>query len=212
DGHEDEQGFAHDAQDALLSLHTGWFAGPVLRWLYFGSGLLGSGLVATGLILWTVKRRPKTARGVSPSFGHQLVERLNVGTIAGLPAGFAVYFWANRLVPVGWPDRDRWEIHMLFLTWAVLLLYPAFRPILHAWREELALTGILFGLVPVLNFLTTQRHLGMTLPAGDWELAGFDLTILGLGALFAWASWRVGRQLAAPEPAVPALHNKGRAA
>ena len=71
---------------ALLGLHEGLFAGPVLRWIYFLTGLLGTAMVGTGLVLWTVKRKAKAAagRGLSPS-AIRVIERLNVGTIAGLP-------------------------------------------------------------------------------------------------------------------------------
>ena len=48
-------------QQTLFGLHEGLFAGPLLRWLYFLSGLTGTAMIGAGLILWTVKRR---ARGV----------------------------------------------------------------------------------------------------------------------------------------------------
>ncbi len=189
--HDEDHGWAHEIEETLFTLHRGRFAGPVLRWLYFGSGLLGCGMIATGLILWTVKRRPKSTAAEAPGWGQQLVERLNIGTIAGLPAGIAVYFWANRLIPVDWTHRAQWEANLLFMTWAVLLLYPAFRPVMKAWVEALWFAAALFGLLPLLNALTTDRHLGITLPAADWELAGFDLTMMALGLLFAWAAMRV---------------------
>ena len=42
--------------------------------------------------------------------------------------------------------------------------------------------------------LTTDRHLGVTLPAGDWTLAGFDLTMLALGAAFGYMAVKVKRR------------------
>jgi len=189
--HGEDHGWAHEVEETLFTLHRGRFAGPLLRWLYFGSGLLGCGMIATGLILWTVKRRPKSTGSETSGFGHSLVERLNIGTIAGLPAGIAAYFWANRLLPLDWAHRPEWEAHSLFITWAAMLLYPAFRPVRNAWVEELGFAAALFGLLPFLNVLTTDRHLGVTLPAGDWELAGFDLTMMALGLLFAWTAVRV---------------------
>ncbi|MCH8504125.1 MAG: PepSY domain-containing protein, partial [Ectothiorhodospiraceae bacterium] len=55
------------AWTVLLGLHEGLFAGPVLRWLYFLSGILGTGMVGTGLVLWTVKRRQQAERRASGS-------------------------------------------------------------------------------------------------------------------------------------------------
>ena len=52
------------------------------------------------------------------------------------------------------------------------------------------LAAFAFGALPLLNLLTTDKHLGITLPAGVWELAGFDLTMLAIGLAFAVAAVR----------------------
>lgn len=44
---------------------------------------------------------------------------------------------------------------------------------------------------PLVNAATTDRHLGVTLPASDWALAGFDLSMLGLGLAFGWLAWKL---------------------
>lgn len=200
-----EDGPARETQDVMLALHEGRFAGPVLRWLYFGSGLLGCAMIATGLVLWTAKRRARQDKrakaGEKPEFGFRLVECLNIGTVAGLPVAVAAYFWANRLIPADFAARREWEAHALFITWGLLLLYPALRTPPRAWRETLWLAAAAFALLPLLNLLTTDRHLGVTLPAGDWVLAGFDLTMLALGACFAVAARRVRRKQLAAAPA-----------
>jgi len=183
----------------LLGLHEGIFADTLLRWLYFVSGVLGCALIATGLVLWTVKRREKLA-GSREHFGLRLVECLNIGTVAGLPVGIAAYFWANRLLPTDFAGRQPWEFHALFIVWGVMLVYPAFRPAGRAWVEELWLAAGAIGLLPILNWLTTDRHLGVTIPAGDWELAGVDLTalVLALGFVLA-ARIAAGRWILARE-------------
>ena len=211
-----EDGAARETQDVMLALHEGRFAGPVLRWLYFASGLLGCAMIATGLVLWTAKRRAKQDKrataGQKPEFGFRLVECLNIGTIAGLPVAVAAYFWANRLIPADFAARREWEAHVLFIAWGLLLLYPALRPPPRAWRETLWLAAAAFALLPLLNLLTTDRHLGVTLPAGDWVLAGFDLTMLALGGCFAVAARRVRRkQLAAAPVRAPAAAIEDRA-
>jgi len=176
--------------DVLKGLHEANFAGPVLRWLFFLSGLLGTAMVATGLVLWTVKRRQRLEKGrAAPDRGLRLVERFNVATIAGLPIAIAAYFWANRLLPVDWPARADWEVHAMFLTWLALFVHAGLRPTVCAWREQGALGAAAFGLLPLVNALTTDRHLGHSLPAGDWVFAGFDLTMLTIGLAFAGAAW-----------------------
>lgn len=176
-------------RNTLYALHEGLFAGPWLRWMYFGSGLLGCAMIGTGLVLWTVKRRKRLEKGSEAvsafdAAGLRLVELLNVVTIAGLPVAVAAYFWANRLLPVDMAGRAPWEAHVMFAVWGWLFLYASVRPLRRAWREILWLAVAAFALLPVVNFLTTDRHLGVTVPHGDWGLAGFDLTALGLAAGF----------------------------
>jgi uncharacterized iron-regulated membrane protein len=189
--------------EVLLGLHEGAFAGTALRWLYFASGLLGSAMIATGLVLWTVKRRPKHLKTGGPDFGHRLVERLNVGIIAGLPAAIAVYFWANRLIPADLPSRESWEAHAMFLSLATLLVFPVFRPVMRAWVESLWVAAALYLLLPVVNALTTQRHLGVTVSHGAWDLAGVDLTAIALGVCFAVAALKVRRHASSDAAKTP---------
>jgi len=180
---------------ALISLHEAWYANYPLRWLYFISGLLGCFMIATGMVLWVVKRRERHAReGAADGLGLRFVARLNVGVLAGLPVGVAAYFWANRLLPVTLAERANWEIHCLFATWGWLVLYAALRPERRAWVEVLLLAGAAFGLIPLINALTTDKHLGATLPAGDWGLAGFDLTMWGLSVMFAVMAFKLRRK------------------
>lgn len=173
-------------RDVLLGLHEGLFAAPVLRVLFIFSGLLGAAMLATGLILWSVKRRQRIEKAKqTPYFGLRLVEKLNVATIIGLPTAIATYFWANRLLPLEMTNRADWETHTLFLTWLALLIHASLRPTARVWQEQAWLGALAFGLLPLLNALTTDRHLGNTLTAGDWVFAGFDLSMLILGLTFA---------------------------
>ncbi len=177
---------AKATRDLLLGLHEGLFADPVVRWLYFGSGLLGCGMIATGLLLWGVKRRQRAERqSRRPHPGLRLVESLNVATVVGLPVGIAAYFWANRLLPAGLAGRAEWEVHIMFLVWLAMLVHAALGPGPRAWIAQLWLAAVAYGSLPLLNAVTTERHLGQSLAAGDWVFAGFDLTMLAFGAVFA---------------------------
>lgn len=164
---------------AMYGLHLGRFGGPALRGLFFASGLAGSAMVATGLVLWLVARRRKGA----VHFGLHLVGRLNIAAIAGLLVAVAVFFWANRLLPLQLADRADREGLCFFMAWAFTLLHAALRPEVKAWREQFWTATALFMLLPVLNALTTGRHLLVSLPAGDWSVAGIDLGLLGSGLL-----------------------------
>ncbi|MFV0278249.1 MAG: PepSY-associated TM helix domain-containing protein [Parahaliea sp.] len=189
---EAEDSDAIKTTQVFYALHEGRFAEPWLRWLYFVAGLLGTGMIGTGLVLWTVKRR-RNHDATGGHFGLRLVEALNVATIAGLPAGVAAYFWANRLLPVEMAERANWEVNFLFLVWGEALIYAFFRDIRKTWVELLWLAAAAFALLPLINALTTDKHLWHTVTAGDWALAGFDLTMLGLGLAFAYMASKVQR-------------------
>ena len=199
----------------VAGLHYTWFAGANLRWLYFISGLVGCALIATGLILWTTRRRARheeaAAETGKPAFGFRLVEKLNIVTIAALPIGIAAYFWANRLLPFTLFERAEWEVHALFFVWGWLGLYALLRPARRAWLELFTLAAAAFALLPLLNAFTTDKHLAATIPHGDWALVGVDLSFLAFGAAFGGIAWalrkrradeRTAKAFSPPAPAV----------
>ena len=178
-------------------LHEGLFAGTMLRWLYFLSGLMGAAMIATGMLLWAVKRRQKAEKRGRDSRGLRFVEALNVGTIMGLPIGIAGYFWANRLIPADMSERADKEVLALFVVWGLMLLYPALRKIQVSmrciWLEMLWIGAAFYGLIPMLNMLTTDKHLVGSITQGDWVMAGFDLTVLAIGCAFAIVAIKMRR-------------------
>lgn len=193
---------------AMLGLHEGRFADSVLRWLYFLSGIMGSAMIAAGLVLWSVKRKALLQTQRQPArFGHRLVEALNISTLVGLPVGIAAFFWANRLLPLALAERAEWEIHVLFIAWLAMLLFVLARPAARAWRESLWIAAAAFALLPALNAITTERHLMQSLAAGDWVFAGFDLCMLAFALGFALAAQhcrRRERRAASLDSAIPA--------
>ena len=188
------KGAALQTESVMIGLHAGRFAEWGLRWLYFLSGVGGTIMVGSGLVLWTVKRRSRLPDPDRPHFGFRLVERLNVAAIAGLGAGFACYFLANRLLPLRMANRADWEINSLFLAWGAMLLWAVVRPARRAWIEGLAATALLFAAVPVVNALTTPRNLFASLFAGDWLFVAFDCIMLLLATGFGWAARKVARR------------------
>ncbi|WP_313441568.1 PepSY-associated TM helix domain-containing protein [Novosphingobium sp.] len=195
------KGPALATESVMIGLHAGRYAEYGLRWLYFLSGLGGTIMVGSGLVLWTVKRRTKLPDPNRPHFGFRLVEKLNIATIAGFPAGIATYFLANRLLPLGLADRADHEIDSLFLAWLAVLAWALVRPSARAWPEMLGLTAALFAAVPLVNGVTTSRGLPMSLLAGDWLFVSFDLVMLLLAAGFAKGARRAARKRAeGPRP------------
>lgn len=186
----DRVGAAAETHGVLYALHLGRFGDTVTRWLYFLVSLAGTAMVGTGLVLWTVKRRTKLPDPEHPHAGFRLVERLNIASIAGLSIAMAVFLWGNRLLPPDLEQRSDWEIHLLFIAWALALLHAGLRPARRAWAEQLWCATALLALLPVLNAVTTQRPLWRSLAAGDWVFAGFDLALWALAMLHALAAVR----------------------
>jgi uncharacterized iron-regulated membrane protein len=191
------RGGADTTRGVMVDLHTGLFADMALRWLYFLSGVSGTVMVATGLVLWTVKRRAKLPDPARPHVGFRLVERLNIGVIAGAPAGIAVYFLANRLLPLSMGNRADWEINSLFIAWGGVFAWALTRTARRAWIETLVVCAMLYVLVPVVNAVTTARGIIPSLAARDWVFVSFDLTMLATAGLFAFTARKVARHNAA---------------
>jgi uncharacterized iron-regulated membrane protein len=186
------RGGARETESVMVGLHAGRYAPLLLRWFYFLCGLAGTAMVATGLVLWTSKRRLQLPDPERPYFGFRLVERLNVATIAGLPFGMACYFLANRLIPTGVADRPGWETHSLFIGWGAVALVACLRqPVKRAWVETLSVAAAGFFAVPVVDMVTTDRGLFMSLWRGDLVFVSFDLLMLAFAALLGYGAWKV---------------------
>ncbi len=186
-------GGATQTRGVLYGLHLARFADWGLRALFFLSGLVGCLMVASGVVLWAVKERPRHAKAGRIGFGLRLVDALNIGAVAGLPIAFAAYFWGNRLLPVQLAERADAEANVFFYAWGAALLAAFIWPRRTMWAWQLYLAAALFALIPVLNALTTHAHLGVSVPAGDWVLAGFDLVMLVFGALLGYCGLRMQR-------------------
>jgi hypothetical protein len=199
------------ARNLVYGLHLARFAEPLLRALFFMSGLAGCALVATGLLLWATKERPKhaamSAHGLRTGLGLRLVDGFNIGAIAGIPVAMAVYFWANRLLPVATLGRADMEVDIFFMVWAAVAMLGLLRPTRGMWLALWCSVSVLFAGLPLLNALTSSSHLGLTLlqGRGPAAVAGFDLTALALGCGAAGIAWKVYRRMRGPETARRAL-------
>ncbi len=186
-------GSAAETRGVLYALHLGRFSDGVTRWLYFLVSLMGTAMVGTGLVMWTVKRRQKLADPERPHIGFRIVERLNIAGIAGLSVAMTAYLWGNRLLPAGMAERAAWEIHLFFAVWALTLGHAVLRPAKAAWIEQLWAAAALLALLPVLNAVTTERPLWHSLGQGDWVFIGTDLMCWALAALHVVLALRTAR-------------------
>lgn len=173
--HESSKSFYY----ALRSLHEGLFASTSLRWLYFLTGLFGTAMIASGMVLWTVKRRSKSIKEGGGSFGYRFTEGLNLGCLIGLPSGIAVYLLVNRLLPFDLSDRAAAEVNSLFITWGMFSLIAVVMALLKkadaAWVKLTYLAGVLFASVPVVNAITTNFGFLNALLSKNWVFVSVDL-------------------------------------
>lgn len=106
------------AYDIVYGLHMGRFAPMATRWLYFLGGAMLTLAISTGLVLWIVKRRERQPLSIA----NRILERLNVGVIAGVPLGAVAFFLANRLLPIGMAGRPEAEVSAAMWTAAGALV------------------------------------------------------------------------------------------
>lgn len=173
---------AAEVYDVLEHLHEGLFADIYLRWLYFLSGLLGAGMIATGLIIWVQKRKKQQARFINA------IDKLNAAVVVGLPIAIAAYFWANRLLPVEMASRAQWEMHSLFIVFALCCCFCMARMAEKVWLNMLWLAAAVYALIPLVNILTTEHSMLASLQNNDWLMLGFDLSMLAFAGGFAFAA------------------------
>ncbi|MFT4174947.1 MAG: PepSY-associated TM helix domain-containing protein [Rhodocyclaceae bacterium] len=177
----------------LYGLHLARFATPFMRWALFLFGVAGSAMIGSGLVLWVKKRRAQGLKG----FDLRLVDTLNAAALAGLPVAIGAYFWANRLLPLDMEGRVDAELRVYFIVWGLCLLLACLRTAT-AWRVLLYVGAVVYLLLPWGNALTSDIGLQRTLPAGNWAMAGVDLSFIACGLLMAW----IGRRLGRPAPVV----------
>lgn len=190
---------AFTTYSVMIGLHYLWFDHDAIRWMYFGMGLAATVMIVTGLHLWIIKRRDRHA---GHHRGYQVVESLNVAVVAGMPVAVAVYFWANRLLPVALPDRAVWEMASFFLAWGLCAVHGFLRwNMRSAWKEQLFVSGALLGILPMLNMITTESHLLVTAADMTWRLAAVDLMCFISGLLLARTAWRIRTTAFVAQPA-----------
>lgn len=167
-------------QRVMAGLHFAQFGGYPMRWLYFLCALGSCVMIASGLVLYTVKQR-KQVKG-SRVFLN-IAERLNIATVAGLTLACVALLWASRLIPAELAERTVWEVRVFFGVWALALLHAALRPVFLAWREQFCLTAVLCIALPLPDLLSG-------FPTDSLRI-GVDLTAMVLGLLLGWLTRKI---------------------
>ncbi|NIJ20357.1 putative iron-regulated membrane protein [Sphingomonas naasensis] len=169
--------------NVVYGLHMARFAPGVLRWLYFLGGAMLTLAIATGLVLWVVKRRERAPL----SLGNRLLERLNAGAIGGVLLGSVAYLWANRLLPLELPGRAEVEVSIALWSATVSLVAgAALRPAI-AWPALLGALALGCAGAGLLGFATSG--------VGQW---GMSLMLVATATALSLIVRRQIRALRAP--------------
>ena len=172
-------------QRVMVGLHFAQFGGYPMRWLYFMCGLISCLMIASGLVLFCVKRGRKYASATAETSArrwYRLAEVCNVGFISGLLLACVGLLWASRLLPVDLTQRESWEVRAFFGVWLLALWHAGVRPARRAWIEQLLLAALLCIGLGAFGGLEDTMRLGV---------AGCALVLGVLLGLVAWRVWQV---------------------
>lgn len=165
----------------VYGLHMATFAQPLLRLALFFSGLLGCVMVASGLLLWSLKRQLQT-KTEKFHVGHYLVQRLNISAIAGLPIAVLGYFYANR-IGLLIQSSQNYEVMSFFIIWLSIFGMSLCIKKQYLWKINLGIFIALAFCLPVFNFLFLLQQNLIPNFTGFWIFFKLDLFILIFGLL-----------------------------
>lgn len=163
----------------VYGLHMAKFAQPILRLTLYFSGLLGCCMIASGLLLWSLKRQLKHHHD-KYHFGLYIVDRLNISILIGLPIAMFCYFVSNRISLILSTVTD--EISTFFSVWVLCLIFSLFIPKQYLWKSFLSIF-ILCGIAVLLLdlyyiFYTLTLDAAIPPILTYWKFIRFDLFIV----------------------------------
>ncbi|EXS33845.1 pepSY-associated TM helix family protein [Acinetobacter sp. 826659] len=157
----------------VYGLHMATFAQPLLRLGFFFSGILGCVMIASGLLLWSLKRQIQN-KNSQFHFGHYLVDRLNVAAFVGLPCATVAYLSANRLFTIT-SSTINYEIYSFFFVWLISLIIALITKKQHLWRTQLSVFIMLCIALPILNLIYLLKHDYVQNISDYWIFARVDV-------------------------------------
>jgi uncharacterized iron-regulated membrane protein len=201
----------------FAGLHFAFYGGTPMRILYFICGAAGTIMVATGLVMFTTKRRAQAHSRAAARF-YNFVERMNIACIGGALIACGSYLWGVRLLPHSLSDpsggffdgvyaslrfvpldqavRSDFEQYVFWLAWGAAAAHAFVRVPHKAWTEQFAMAALLCIGLPVIGYLAPNSDIVSMIRARDWIMVAVDLTALSIGLALAWTAWKVsGRRV-----------------
>ncbi|KKW77224.1 peptidase [Acinetobacter sp. AG1] len=166
----------------VYGLHMATFAQPLLRFSFFCSGILGCLMIASGLLLWSLKRQIQN-KSEKFHLGFYLVDRLNVATFIGLPIAMLGYLFANRLIHIT-ETTPNYEIYTFFSVWMLSLIIALLTPKQYLWKSQVFFFGLIAVVLPIYNLVYLINHRLISDLSSYWLFLRVDLFLL-ICAVFA---------------------------
>ncbi|OTG80780.1 peptidase [Acinetobacter sp. ANC 4558] len=160
---------------SVYGLHMAKFAQPFLRFGLFISGILGCLMIASGLLLWSLKRQIQYPSNTF-HLGYFLVDRLNIATLIGLPIATICYFLTNRISLIY--SLHNLEITVFFSIWSACFLLALIIKTQKLWSTFLKLFIVVSSLLLIINWIYLIRDLPIDHFSHYWKFIRFDLFIL----------------------------------
>jgi hypothetical protein len=204
----------------FAGIHFAFYGGTPMRILYFLCGAAGTILVATGLIMFTTKRKAQAHSAAAGRF-YGFVERMNIVAICGATIACGAYLWGVRLLPQSWSDpsggffdgvyaslrfvpldqavRSDFEQYIFWTAWGISAVHAFVRVPYKAWTEQFAAAAALCIGLPAIGYLVPNCDIGTMIRTGDWIMVAVDLTAVAIGLALAWTAWKVsGKRVGMP--------------
>ncbi len=150
-GNTKNQSHIATLNSAVYGLHMATFAQPFLRIALFFSGILGCLMIASGLLLWSLKRQLQQKQP-SFHFGYYLVDRLNIATFIGLPIAILTYFYINRTL-LWIPDLPLTEIQAFLSIWLLCFMISLLIKKQNLWSIFLKVFILFAFLLPIYDLV-----------------------------------------------------------
>lgn len=176
-------------QSVMAGLHWVEWGGPAIRWCYALAGLLGAALTASGLILYVEKRF--RAQKSLPRMGL-VARKVNIIAILGFSCACMSVFWAERLLPYSWPQRNTLFYTVFLACWLLLSAHTLLVSPKTAWKQQTSLFILLCALLPCARLYRKVSILS-AIKAENWGCAMVDVSALA-AAVIVFIALRISMQ------------------
>lgn len=166
----------------VYGLHLAYFAQPLVRFALFISGILGVVMIASGLLMWSIKRQVKH-KG-EESTGQYLVDRINIAVIVGLPIAMISTFYGVRLHSLIDPEIVNISfISCFFSFWIMSSALALLLPQSKLWISQLLILMILCFILPIFDIIYLIAKGYIQNFSDYWLFLRIDLVFIIIGIL-----------------------------